>query len=94
MKHHDKMAVFVSKPPTWDHTNGFSLSIGPESRIKAQSIKGFQLVQHGDPTGAIKLEFGKASSDHFVLDVASPFSPFAAFAVALTSFAAPSKVLM
>ena len=37
------------------------------------------------------LEFGKYRGEEFCLDVSYPFSPFTAFAIALTAFDVPSK---
>ena len=58
-------------------------------RIKEASVKNFQLVawdhRSGGLEGPVALQFGKVSSDSFVLDFGFPFSLHTAFAVALAS---------
>jgi tubby-related protein 1 len=54
-------------------------------RVDKASVKNFQLVDERDEE-KIYLQFGRISETNFNLDFQWPFSPFQAFAIALSSF--------
>ena len=54
-------------------------------RVDKASVKNFQLVDDRDDN-KIYLQFGRTSETTFTLDFQWPFSPFQAFAIALSSF--------
>lgn len=92
--------VAVSKSPTWNNVTGtFGLAFSG-GRVATDSVKNIQLLQQGVQQGDSGangekehsvLEFGKYRGEEFCLDVSYPFSPFTAFAIALTAFDVPSK---
>ena len=56
-------------------------------RATIASVKNFQLVPgDGDGNSKVVYQLGKVGSDTFNLDFAAPFSPFVAFALAVSQF--------
>ncbi|KAL0230180.1 hypothetical protein PCE1_003742 [Barthelona sp. PCE] len=76
---------FVTREPIWNaEYHAFSLDF--KGRVSEGSVKNFQLVSANNPTGNSILQFGKTSSDSFVLDFGYPFTPMQAFGLATSVF--------
>lgn len=58
-------------------------------RVKQASIKNIQIAD--DTDDAVRLQFGKVNDSTYSLDYAEPFSPVAAFVIALSSFLTRSR---
>lgn len=54
-------------------------------RVDRASVKNFQLIDDRDEN-KVYLQFGRVTEHSFNIDFQWPFSPFQAFAVALSSF--------
>eukprot|EP00667_Euglena_gracilis_P015589 EG_transcript_16232 len=72
-----------SAEPEWvPAKNTFVLDFN--GRVKRSSVKNFQLKENGKVP--ILMQFGKVSTDEFILDFQYPFNALQAFAIALSSF--------
>ncbi|CAB1098436.1 unnamed protein product [Ectocarpus sp. CCAP 1310/34] len=68
--------------PEWDEDAGYFVLEFYKDRIKKQSVKNFMLH---NSRGQFIMQFGRAKEDNvFALDFTGPFSPLAAFGVALS----------
>jgi len=80
---HSGIEIFHNKQPRWNSSvNGYTLNFS--SRVREPSVKNFQLVTCDD-NGDICMQFGKIQDGEYSLDFASPFTPLAAFGIALSS---------
>ena len=84
------MTVFKTKKPVWnDELRAWTLNFN--GRAKRPSKKNFLLVlaeqQSATQDVRVYLRFGKMAKGKFSLDFRDPFSPIAALAVAVTTFA-------
>jgi len=77
------MHVFENKRPRWEQRIG-GYVVNFNHRVVMPSVKNFQLVDIDSHSTV--LQFGKVSEDVFTLDFSHHFSPFQAFATALSSF--------
>ncbi|CAN0224196.1 unnamed protein product [Ectocarpus sp. 8 AP-2014] len=68
--------------PEWDEDAGYFVLEFYKDRIKKQSVKNFMLH---NSRGQFIMQFGRSKEDNvFALDFTGPFSPLAAFGVALS----------
>lgn len=75
--------IFHNKKPRWNSSvNGYVLKFS--ERVREPSVKNFQLVTTLDDTD-ICMQFGKIGEDEYSLDFTTPFTPLAAFGLALSS---------
>ncbi len=88
-KHRTKSALqhlylYESRQPKWNEDIG-SFVLNFNNRVNLASVKNFQLIDPNDNSNIV-LQFGKAKSDEFIMDVQWPMSLFQAFAICLSSF--------
>eukprot|EP00746_Dinoflagellata_sp_MGD_P082825 gnl/MRDRNA2_/MRDRNA2_32913_c0_seq1.p1 gnl/MRDRNA2_/MRDRNA2_32913_c0~~gnl/MRDRNA2_/MRDRNA2_32913_c0_seq1.p1 ORF type:complete len:363 (+),score=54.58 gnl/MRDRNA2_/MRDRNA2_32913_c0_seq1:40-1128(+) len=75
---------YSNKSPKWNESIGaFVIDFG--GRVTVASVKNFQLCPLADHD-VVTLQCGKIGRDTFTLDFRHPFSPFQAFALALSAF--------
>jgi tubby and related proteins len=75
--------IFYNKEPRWNNSvNGYVLKFS--ERVREPSVKNFQLVTNLDNTD-ICMQFGKIGENEYSLDFTTPFTPLAAFGIALSS---------
>mmetsp|Transcript_15404 Transcript_15404/g.18779 ORF Transcript_15404/g.18779 Transcript_15404/m.18779 type:complete len:315 (-) Transcript_15404:813-1757(-) len=86
MKAHDysQLVYTINKPPRWNEQVG-AYVLNFNGRVTMASVKNFQLVQP-DEQESILLQFGRVGKDEFTMDFQWPMTPFAAFAITLSSF--------
>lgn len=79
-------ATLSSRRPRWN-TKMRTLTLDFRGRVSLASSKNFQLEVPGEnaSSGSVKLLYGKAGDNQFVLDVKRPFGIVQAFATALTT---------
>ena len=80
---HSGIEIFHNKKPQWNvSVNGYVLNFS--ERVREPSVKNFQLVTSLD-SGEIRMQFGKLGEGEYSLDFTAPFTPLAAFGIALSS---------
>ncbi|KAJ8604491.1 hypothetical protein CTAYLR_000991 [Chrysophaeum taylorii] len=86
MKAHDyaSLIYMINKPPRWNEQVG-AYVLNFNGRVTMASVKNFQLVQPEEQE-SIFLQFGRVGKDEFTMDFQWPMTPFAAFAITLSSF--------
>ena len=79
--------VLVSKSPSWDPALKHS-KLDFQGRITMPSTKNFQLVEEGESTQRVVMQFGRVGKEAFNMDYIAPLSALQAFGIALTVFRA------
>lgn len=83
------MFLFFNKPPKWNerkrYTDVQAFVLNFSGRVDRASVKNFQLIDDRDES-KVYLQFGRVTDHSFNMDFQWPFSPFQAFALALSSF--------
>lgn len=79
------MVLLRNKPPKWNEQLGaYCLNFG--GRVTAASVKNFQLMEEGDPSERVVLQYGKTGKDMFSMDYAYPLTALQAFSICMSSF--------
>jgi hypothetical protein len=79
--------VLVSKSPSWDPALKHS-KLDFQGRVTMPSTKNFQLVEDGEATQRVVMQFGRVGKEAFNLDYMAPLSALQAFGIVLTVFRA------
>ena len=76
--------MYENRQPKWNEDMG-SYVLNFNKRVSLASVKNFQLIDPNNEEDVV-LQFGKSTSDEFIMDVKWPMSLFQAFAISLSSF--------
>jgi len=79
--------VLVCKSPSWDPALKHS-KLDFHGRVTMPSTKNFQLVEEGESTQSVVMQFGRVGKDAFNMDYKAPLSALQAFGIVLSVFRA------